>query len=242
MIPNQRIIGQAVTYSKEMIAAENARFMTSVYAWMTAGLCATAFVAWFVSQSPAIIETVLVNRAVFWILIIAQLGAVFALAGLINRLSATTAALIYFSYAVLTGITLSVIFLIYTTSSITSVFSLTAFSFAGLSGVGLVTKRDLGPVGSFCTMGLFGLVGFGLLSIFFPSLMAGQGGFIYAIVGVIVFAGLTAYDTQKIKAMNVIGNEGTDDDRKEAIYGALTLYLDFINLFLSLLRLMGRRR
>jgi FtsH-binding integral membrane protein len=209
---------------------------------MTAGLCATAFVAWFVSQTPALVETLVGNRAIFWVLIIAQLGAVFALAGLINKLSATTAGLIYFGYAALTGVTLSVIFLAYTTSSVTSVFGLTAFSFAGLSGVGLVTKRDLGPVGSFCTMGLFGLVGFGLLSLFFPSLLAGPGSFVYGIVGVLVFAGLTAYHTQKIKAMNVIGNEGTDDDRKEAIYGALTLYLDFINLFLSLLRLMGRRR
>jgi FtsH-binding integral membrane protein len=216
--------------------------MTSVYGWMTAGLCATAFVAWFVSQTPALVENLVGNRLIFWILIIAQLGAVFALAGLINKLSAATAGLIYFGYAVLTGITLSVIFLAYTTSSVTSVFGLTAFSFAGLSGVGLVTKRDLGPIGSFCTMGLFGLVGFGLLSLFFPSLLAGQGNFIFGIVGVVVFAGLTAYDTQKIKAMNVVGNEGTDDDRKEAIYGALTLYLDFINLFLSLLRLMGRRR
>ncbi len=137
---------------------------------------------------------------------------------------------------------LSSIFLVYTGSSIAEVFGVTAFGFAGLSGVGYVTKRDLGPVGSFCMMGLFGLIGFGLLSMFFPSLMTGGGSFVFSIVGIIVFAGLTAYDTQKIKGMNAPGNEGTDAGRKKAIFGALTLYLDFINLFLSLLRLTGRRR
>lgn len=121
-------------------------------------------------------------------------------------------------------------------------FGATAFGFAGLSGVGYLTKRDLGPVGSFCTMGLFGLVGYGLLSMFFPSLMGGGASFVYSIVGIIVFAGLTAYDTQKIKGMNTPGNEGTDAGRKTAIFGALMLYLDFINLFLSLLRITGRRQ
>ena len=175
-------------------------------------------------------------------MIIAQLGAVAALSGLINKINGLTATVIYLLYAGLTGLTLSCIFLAYTGSSIAQVFAVTAFGFAGLSGVGFFTKRDLGPVGSFCTMGLFGLVGFGLLSMFFPSLMGGSGSFVFALVGIIVFAGLTAYDTQKIKAMNVPGNAGTDAERKTAIYGALRLYLDFINLFLSLLRLMGRRR
>jgi hypothetical protein len=142
----------------------------------------------------------------------------------------------------LTGLTLSSIFLLYTGSSIAQVFGVTAFGFAGLSGFGFVTKRDLGPVGSFCMMGLFGMVGFGLLSIFFPSLMTAGASFVFSIVGIIVFAGLTAYDTQRIKAMNTPGMEGTDAGRKTAIFGALTLYLDFINLFLSLLRLTGRRR
>jgi FtsH-binding integral membrane protein len=142
----------------------------------------------------------------------------------------------------LTGLTLSSIFLIYTGSSIAEVFAITAFGFAGLSGFGFVTKRDLGPVGSFCMMGLFGLVGFGLLSMIFPRLMSEGASFVFSIVGIIVFAGLTAYDTQKIKRMNSPGMEGTDAERKQAIFGALMLYLDFINLFLSLLRLMGRRR
>jgi len=178
----------------------------------------------------------------FWALIIAQLGAVAALSFLINKINGAVATVIYIAYAALTGLTLSSIFLLYTGSSIAQVFGVTAFGFAGLSFFGLVTKRDLGPVGSFCMMGLFGLIGFALLSMFFPSLMGAGGSFVFSIVGIIVFAGLTAYDTQRIKAMNVPGSEGTDGARKTAIFGALTLYLDFINLFLSLLRLTGRRR
>jgi FtsH-binding integral membrane protein len=224
------------------IAADNARFMSRVYGWMTGGLCLTGAVAWNVAGNPDMVRAIFGNRMLFWALIIAQLGLVIALSGLINRISALTATIIYFLYAGLTGITLASIFLVYTGSSIAQVFGVTAFSFAGLSGVGFVTKRDLGPVGSFCMMGLFGLVGYSLLSIIFPSMMSGGGSFVFAIIGVIVFAGLTAYDTQKIKRMNVAGEEGTEAGRKKAIFGALTLYLDFINLFLSLLRLMGRRR
>ncbi len=223
-------------------AAENARFMSRVYGWMAGGLCLTGAVAWNVAGNPDLVQMIFGNRLLFWGLIIAQLGAVVALSGLINRINAVTATLIYVVYAGLTGLTLSSIFLAYTGSSIAQVFGVTAFGFAGLSGFGLVTKRDLGPVGSFCMMGLFGMVGFAVLSMIFPSIMGTGASFVFSIVGIIVFAGLTAYDTQRIKAMNAPGNEGTDAGRKTAIYGALTLYLDFINLFLSLLRLTGRRR
>jgi uncharacterized protein len=224
------------------VSAENARFMSRVYGWMTGGLCLTGAVAWNVAGNPALVETIFGNRLLFWGLIIAQLGAVAALSGLINRISGLTATIIYFLYAGLTGLTLSSIFLLYTGSSIAQVFGVTAFGFAGLSGFGYLTRRDLGPVGSFCMMGLFGLVGFSLLSMFFPSLMTQGASFVFSIAGIIVFAGLTAYDTQRIKAMNAPGTEATDAGRKAAIFGALTLYLDFINLFLSLLRLSGRRR
>ena len=166
------------------IAAENARFMSRVYGWMTAGLCITGAVAWNVAGNPRLVQAILGNRPLFWGLIIAQLGAVVALSGLINRIGAMTATLIYFLYAGLTGLTLSSIFLVFTGSSIAQVFAVTAIGFAGLSGVGYVTKRDLGPVGSFCMMGLFGLVGFGLLAIFFPSLMGQAASFVYSIVGV----------------------------------------------------------
>jgi hypothetical protein len=216
--------------------------MSRVYGWMTGGLCVTGLVAWNVGGDPALVQTIFGNRLLFWALIIAQLGAVAALSFLINKISGATATVIYILYAALTGLTLSSIFLLYTGSSIAQVFGVTAFGFAGLSGFGLATKRDLGPVGSFCMMGLFGLIGYAVLSMFLPSLMGAGGSFVFSIVGIIVFAGLTAYDTQRIKAMNVPGSEGTDGARKTAIFGALTLYLDFINLFLSLLRLSGRRR
>ena len=233
---------QQLAYGQSAIAVENARFMSQVYGWMTGGLCVTGLVAWNVAGDPALVQTIFGNRLLFWALIIAQLGAVAALSWLINRISGAVATLIYILYAGLTGLTLSSIFLLYTGSSIAEVFGVTAFGFAGLSGFGLVTKRDLGPVGSFCMMGLFGLIGYAVLSMFLPSLMGAGGSFVFSIVGIIVFAGLTAYDTQRIKAMNVPGNERTDGARKAAIFGALTLYLDFINLFLSLLRLSGRRR
>jgi FtsH-binding integral membrane protein len=240
MGPQYRPLGNQ-SFGAISISADNARFMSRVYGWMTAGLCLTGAVAWNVAGNRELMQDIFGNRLLFWVLIIAQLGAVFALAGLINRISAFTATVIYFVYAGLTGLTFASIFLLYTGSSIAQVFGITAFSFAGLSAVGFVTKRDLGPVGSFCTMGLFGMVGFALISMFFPSLMNGAGSFVFGIVGIIVFAGLTAYDTQKIKAMNVAGDD-TEMGRKKAIFGALTLYLDFINLFLSLLRVMGRRR
>jgi uncharacterized protein len=239
-LDNQRFGNPA--FGLTSIAVENARFMSRVYGWMTAGLCLTGAVAWDVSTNPQLVQTIFGNPPLFWGLIIAQLAAVFGFSWLINRISGFTATLIYFVYAGLTGLTLSSIFLIYTGSSIAEVFGITAFGFAGLSAFGFVTKRDLGPVGSFCMMGLFGLIGFGLLSMLFPRLMGEGASFVFSVVGIIVFAGLTAYDTQKIKRMNTAGNEGTDAGRKAAIFGALMLYLDFINLFLSLLRLMGRRR
>jgi len=235
-------ISQPSTYGPAAIGAENARFMSRVYGWMTLGLSVTGVIAWRVGQDQALVTSLVTNRLLFWVLIIAQFGAVLALSGLIQKMNAATATAIYLVYAALTGLTLSVIFFVYTASSIAQVFGLTAFSFAGLSGFGYVTKRDLGPVGSFCIMGLFGMVGFSLISMFFPSLMTGGSSFVFSIVGIVVFAGLTAYDTQRIKAMNVPGNAGSGEERKLAIHGALALYLDFVNLFLSLLRLTGRRR
>ena len=228
--------------SPAQIAAENARFMTKVYTWMTFGIFLTAIIAYYVASTPSLIMAVVTNKVLFYGLIIAQLGAVFGLSAFINKISAMAATFIYLLYASLTGITLSTIFLAYTASSIQGAFFVTAFSFAGLSLFGYVTKKDLGPLGTFVHMGLWGLIGFSIMSWIFPSLMGPVSSRVFSIVGVIVFAGLTAYDTQKIKQMNIIGNEGTEEDKKETILGALTLYLDFINLFLMILRLMGGRR
>lgn len=226
----------------EAVAQENARFMSKVYTWMTIGVALTAGVAYGIASNPQIAMQIVMNRLIFYGLLIAQLGAVVVLSAAIKKLNAFAATAIYLGYAALVGVTMSVIFLVYTQDSIMHVFAITSVSFAGLSAFGYITKRDLGPVGSFCMMGLFGMVGFALISIFFPSVMTETASKVYGVVGIIVFAGLTAYDTQKIKAMNVIGNEGTEEDHKEAVYGALKLYLDFINLFLSLLRLFGKRR
>lgn len=228
--------------SQQMIAEENARFMAGVYKWMCFGILLTFGISYFVSITPSLIQTIVANKFVFYGLIIAQLGAVIYLSMAIKKMSAMMATFIYLLYAALTGLTLSVIFLVYTQESIQSAFLLTAFSFAGLSVFGYVTQRDLGPIGTFCHMGLWGMIGFGIISLFFPSLMTSTTSKVYGIVGVVVFSGLTAYDTQKIKNSNIIGNEGTEEDHKETIFGALTLYLDFINLFLSILRLMGNRR
>ncbi len=223
------------------IEEENARFMAAVYRWMTFGLLFTSSISYAVGNSN-IVTYLIQNKFLFYILIFLQLGSVLFFSFKIKTMSAAMASVIYFIYAGLTGLTFSTIFLIYTQESILNAFFITSFSFGGLSAFGLITKKDLGPVGTFCSMGLWGLIGFGLITLFFPSLMTSKASKIYSIAGILIFSGLTAYDTQKIRNMNIIGNEGTEEDHKEAIYGALTLYLDFINLFLNILRLMGNRR
>lgn len=228
--------------SSQAVAEENARFMTKVYTWMAFGIALSGLVAYAIGTDEDLVGWVVHRRGVFQILIILQLAAVVGLVWLLNRISALAATAIYLLYCALTGTTLSVIFLAFARGSIYHVFAVTAFAFAGLAGFGHVTKRDLRAVGSFCIMGLWGLVGFGFVSLIFPSLMTARADQATAIIGIIVFSGLTAYDVQRIKQLNKIGNEGTAEDHKEAIHGALTLYLDFINLFLSILRIFGRRR
>lgn len=224
------------------VAAENARFMTRVYTWMTFGIFLTGVVAYYVAHTPSLINAIVTNKVLFWGLIIAQFGAVITLSAFIQKMRAITATFIYLAYASLTGMTLSTIFLAYTAATIQGAFFTTAFSFAGLSLFGFITKKDLGPLGTFAHMGLWGLIGFSIMSWIFPSLMGPATSKVYSIIGIVIFAALTAYDTQKIKKMNIIGNEGTEEDKKETILGALTLYLDFINLFLFILRFMGGGR
>ena len=225
----------------DVVARENSAFMTRVYQWMSIGVLITGFVASYIGTNESLVQTIMMNRALFWVVIIAQFGLVLSISGLINRMSVVTATTLFLLYSALTGVTFSVIFAIYTTASIQSAFFTTAIGFGGLTAFGYVTKKDLGPVGSFCMMGLFGMIGFSLLSIFFPSMMGGAAGLAYSLIGLLVFAGLTAYDTQKIK---MIGRQShTEEDRGRAtILGALTLYLDFINLFMMIMRLSGDRR
>jgi FtsH-binding integral membrane protein len=225
----------------DVVAKENAAFMTRVYQWMSIGVLITGFVASYIGTNESLVQTIMQNRALFWVVIIAQFGLVLSISGLINRMSVLTATALFLLYSALTGVTFSVIFAIYTTASIQSAFFTTAIGFGGLTAFGYFTKKDLGPVGSFCMMGLFGMIGFSLLSMFFPSMMGGAAGLAYSLIGLLVFAGLTAYDTQKIK---MIGRQtfNEEDKGRATILGALTLYLDFINLFMMILRLSGDRR
>ncbi len=217
------------------------KYMSKVYLWMTAGILLTGYVAWAVGTNDQLVTALLSNKLLFYGLIIAEFGLVILLTAGINRMNSLTATAMFLLYATINGATLSVFSLIYTSESIQSAFFTTTVAFAGLSGFGYVTKRDLGPVASFCTMGLFGLVGFSLLSIFFPSLMGTTASKVYGLVGIFVFAGLTAYDTQAIKNMAPAARDG-EAYHKGAILGALKLYLDFINLFLFILRMTGSRR
>lgn len=223
----------------EQIRQEQAAFMTQVYGWMTVALLITAVVSIFVASSPAMLELIFGNRLVFYGLLIGEVLLVISLSAAVRRVSATTATAMFIGYAVMNGLTMAAIFLLYTGGSIASTFFVTAGTFGIMSAYGYFTKRDLTSWGGFLLMALIGLIIASVVNLFL------QNETLYWIAtyaGVLIFVGLTAYDTQKIKQMNIIGNAGTDEDRKEALIGALTLYLDFINMFLYMLRLFGNRR
>jgi uncharacterized protein len=217
-----------------VIVKQNA-LIRQIYAWMGAGLAITAFMALITLSSPVILNAITGNRLVFYGLMIGELALVFTLSGAINRLSATAATLLFVAYSALNGVTLSTMALVYTANSIASTFVITAGMFGAMSIYGYMTKRDLTSWGSFLFMGLIGVVIASLVNIFIGSSAVS---WLISGIGVIVFTGLTAYDTWKIKELATQGIEG----RKPAILGALTLYLDFINLFLMLLRFTGNRR
>jgi hypothetical protein len=216
-------------------------FVRSVYNWMAVGLGLTGAVAWYVSSSPAAIQMVFGNRMLFFVLIIAQLGMVFSLSGMISRMSAGTATGLFMVYSALNGVTLSFIFLVYTRTSIVSTFFVCAGTFLACSIYGWTTKRDLTSFGGFLMMGLIGIIIASLVNMFIRS--SGLS-IMISYIGVFVFVGLTAYDTQKIKNMAMTQPGGLEAGvvRKGAILGALSLYLDFINLFLMLLRIFGQAR
>nr|WP_240543855.1 Bax inhibitor-1/YccA family protein [Spirosoma foliorum] len=213
--------------------------MTQVYGWMTVALLITASVSVWVASTPALLNIIFGSRVVFYALLIGEVLLVMYLSAAVQRVSAQAATAMFLGYAVMNGLTLASIFMLYTGGSIASTFFVTAGTFGAMSAFGYFTKRDLTSMGGFLMMALIGLIIASLVNLFW------QNETLYWIAtyaGVLIFVGLTAYDTQKIKEMNVIGNAGTDEDRKEAIMGALRLYLDFINMFLYLLRLFGRRR
>jgi len=205
------------------------------YRWMTLGLATTGVVALVVAHSPAALDMLLGNRILFYALLFGQLGLVVALSAMATRVSTPVAALMFFAYAALTGVTFSTLFLVYTASSIAATFFVTAGAFAGLSAFGMATKRDLSAVGRFAVFALIGLILASVVNMFLRS-----SGFEWLItcVGVLLFAGLTAYDTQRLKELFRRGETGAN----LPLVGALTLYLDFINMFLFLLRMVGDRR
>ena len=222
------------------IQAEQAAFMRKVYAIMAAGLALTGAVAFGVSLNAGLVRSLFVDhRWILYVLLGVEFLMVISFAAVAQRSSALVAGALFFSYAAVNGVTFSVVFLRYTTESIASTFFITGGTFAVMSGWGYVTKRELSGLGHFAMMGLVGLLLASLVNFFLKSEMVY---WLTTFMGIIVFTGLTAYDTQRIKELNVLGNAGTDEDHKEAIHGALVLYLDFVNLFLELLRLFGRRR
>ncbi|HQQ97960.1 MAG TPA: Bax inhibitor-1/YccA family protein [Cyclobacteriaceae bacterium] len=220
-------------------AAETQRFMTAVYGWMSFALVITGLVAMYTASKPELLNLVFGNTWGLIAVVLLEFIAVAVLVSLLSKLNSFQATLIFILYSALNGLTLSGIFVVYTAESIEFTFYITAGTFAAMSLYGYTTKNDLSGWGSFLSMGLIGLIIASFVSILFDT---SAFSWITSCFGVATFVGLTAYDTQKIKAMNIIGNEGTDEDRKEAIMGALELYLDFINMFLYLLRLFGDRK
>jgi uncharacterized protein len=221
----------AISRSRE--SASDALWGT--YRWMTLGLATTGLVALGVAHSPEAVDLMVGNRVLLYALLFGQLGLVFALSRVATRLSTGVAALMFFAYAGLSGVTFSTIFLVFTASSIASTFFVTAGAFAGLSVLGAVTRRDLSAIGRF---GFFALIGVILASLVNLFLRSGGLDWIVSVIGVLLFAGLTAYDTQRLKDLFARGEASAN----LPLVGALTLYLDFINMFLFLLRFAGDRR
>lgn len=215
------------------------QFMVKVYGWMAGALMVTGFVALLVVSNEALLEMIFGNMMVFYGLIILELVLVGYLAIWVRNMAASTATLVFILYAAVNGLTLSFIFLIYTTGSIASTFFISAGTFGVMSIYGYVTKSDLSKWGNILFMGLMGIIIASIANLFMQSETLY---WITTYVGVLVFVGLTAYDTQKIKNSAAIGTGDQEEESKAAVMGALTLYLDFINLFLKLLRIFGRRK
>ncbi len=212
--------------------------MRKVYMWMALALAVTGFTAFYIASNPGMLQTIFTSRGMFFMLIIAQLALVFILSARITKMSFATAGIMFAAYSVLNGVTMSFIFIAYTMNSIAGAFFVTAGMFAVMSLVGFALKKDLSSFGSFFLMALVGLVIASVVNIFWANSVLY---WVITYVGVLLFVGLTAYDTQKIKYMLMeYGDEVNDHTQKLALLGSLSLYLDFINLFLYILRFFGR--
>ncbi len=215
------------------------KLMRNVYGWMTLALALTGLMAYYTAHSEVLLNMIFGNPYAIWILFIAELVLVFVLSARIDKLSFATAGLMFGGYSIINGMVLSSIFLVYAQQTITSAFFVTAGMFAAMALIGSFTKKDLSGIGRFSLMALIGLLIAMIVNMF---IMNSMFDFIISIIGVVIFAGLTTYDAQKIKQMIQMYGEVADDTaKKAALMGALSLYLDFINLFLYILRIFGRR-
>lgn len=232
-----------IEFQNQVIQSVNTAYRTlmgKVYLWMTLALAVTGLTSLYVASSPGLVQSIFASRGTFWLLVIAELALVFILSARIMKMSFSTAGIMFALYSVLNGVTMSFIFIAYTSTSITTAFFVTAGMFAAMSFIGFVTKKDLSSFGSFFTMALIGLIIASVVNIFLNSSVMY---WIITYVGVLLFVGLTAYDTQKIKQMLIeYGDEVNDSTQKLALIGSLSLYLDFINLFLYILRLFGNNK
>jgi FtsH-binding integral membrane protein len=232
-------MNQDATFSNDQAIVAVNSYLPKVYLWMAIGLALTAISSLLTLSVPALQQLVFGSRMTYLVLIFAELGLVMALSAMINRISASTATMMFLVYSLLNGVTFAAIFAIYTSSSIFSTFLVTAGTFGAMSLYGYATKRDLTGIGNFLMMGLFGIIIASVVNMFMHSAMIT---WMVSYLGVFIFVGLTAYDTQKLKRIGAAGFATGEHQRKATIMGALTLYLDFINLFLMLLRIMGNRR
>ena len=233
------MLEQNNTYTISSSAAVDVGFMSKVYIWMTFGLLLTALTALVTISVEPLKNLIFSNSIIFYGLVFGQLGLVIALTAAIKKISAFAATLMFLFYSALSGVTFASIFLVYTSTSIASAFFIASGTFGAMSIYGFVTKRDLTGWGSFLFMGLIGIIIASVVNWFLQSAMMH---YVIGYIGVLVFVGLTAYDTQKIKRIGAAGFADGESRHKAGIIGALTLYLDFINLFLMLLRVMGDRR
>jgi len=234
----QQLNYQSVAAREEKAAVAFPALMRKVYVWMSMALVITGLTAWVVAHNYTLLNLIYGNSATIWILFIAELGLVFALSAAINKLSLPVATLMFVVYSVLNGAVLSSIFLVYTMSSIATVFFITAGTFAAMSVFGYVTKKDLSTMGKMLMMALIGLIIATVVNLFMKSSGLDM---IISYAGVLIFVGLTAWDTQKIKQMCLQAPDASESMQKLALLGALSLYLDFINLFIYLLRILGNR-
>jgi len=234
-------MGSAVYEQSAFDVAKQNVLLRSVYNKMMVGLFISGAIAYMAANSLAMRQILFGNGITMWILFFAELGLVFAISGAVRSITASTAYMLFIAFSAINGLTLSSIFLIYTSSSISGTFFITGLTFGATSYYGYITKTDLTSWGKYLFMGLIGIIIASVVNMFIHS---SSINWIISYLGVAVFVGLSAYDTQKIRRMGESMNVGEDDEqlKRLSVIGALTLYLDFINLFLMLLRFFGSRR